>query len=130
VLDDVDRRRLFVEPARENPLELPLRVSDVELDKGAGELLYLPGGARLAGAEPDDDVPRPQHLAGLHRKVARDAVALVEKADDGDALRHRRGARRHSGDRLRNVHRLGFLLGLRLLLGLWLRNVAVAGAQR
>jgi hypothetical protein len=65
VLGDVEGRRFLVQPAGEDPLEATLRVTDVELDEGAGDLLYLPGGGRLAGAQADDDVPGADRLAGL-----------------------------------------------------------------
>ena len=64
VLDDVERRRFLVEPARKDPLELALRVAHVELDEGAGQLLHLPGRGRLAGAQPDDHVADAHRLAG------------------------------------------------------------------
>jgi hypothetical protein len=50
MLDDVQRRRLAVQPAREDALELALRISDIDLDEGAGERLNFPGRGRLAGA--------------------------------------------------------------------------------
>ena len=45
MLDDVERRRLLVEPAEKTRRKRPavVRLLDVELDEGAGELLRLPG---------------------------------------------------------------------------------------
>jgi hypothetical protein len=129
MLDDVERRRLLVEPAREDAVEGPLGVGHVELDEGAGQLLDLPRRRRFAGAQADDDVPDPHRLAGLQRQVPLDAVALVEQADHGDALRHRRRARRFAGHRLRNVHRR--LLDRRLAVTLALRRaLGPAGGER
>jgi hypothetical protein len=117
VLNDVERGAFGIEPAREDPLELTLRVAHVELDKGAGQLLHLPGRRRLAGAEPDDHIVRcTDRLSGLQRQVARDAVALVEQADHGDALRHRRRSRRERGHGLRHVDGLRLRFGLGILL--------------
>ncbi|GAA4221749.1 hypothetical protein GCM10022253_28520 [Sphingomonas endophytica] len=65
----------------------------VELDEGAGQLLRLPGGGLLAGAQPHDHVADPPRLPGAERQFAADAVALVEQPQHRDALRHRRGAR-------------------------------------
>ena len=62
---------------------------DVDLDEGAGELLLFPRSCRLAGAQTHDDVLPPDRLAGMERHVLDDAVALVEDAEHGDALRHR-----------------------------------------
>ena len=127
MLDRVERRSLLVEPAREDPLELALRIADVELDEGAGQLLRLPGRGRLAGAEPHDGVADPHRLAGPELEIARDAVALVEKADDRDPLRHRRGAGGDRGHRLGNVDRPRLLIGR--LLALVLGPTIAAGEQ-
>jgi hypothetical protein len=83
-----------------------LRIAHVELDEGAGQLLHLPGRAGFAGAEANDDVAHPNRLPGLQLDVPRDAVALVEEPQHRDALRHRGGAGRDRGHRLRNVDRL------------------------
>jgi hypothetical protein len=87
-------------------LEAPLGIAHVELDEGAGQLLHLPRRAGLAGAQPDHHVADPNRLPGLELEVARDAVALVEQPKHRDALRHRSGAGRDRGHRLRNVDRL------------------------
>jgi hypothetical protein len=112
VLDDVERRRLLVEPPGKHPLELAARVADVELDKGPGQLLHLPWSSLLAGAQPHDDVANASRLSRLKLDVAPDPVALVEEAQDGDALRHRSGSGRLRCHGLRNVDR--FRLRLRL----------------
>jgi hypothetical protein len=115
MLDDVERRSLLVEPARKDPVEAPVRISHVELDEGPGQPLNLPGRARLAGPQPNHDVADPFRLAGLHLEVPRDAVALVEKADHRDSLRHRSRSRSDRGDGLVDVD--GARLGLGLLVG-------------
>jgi hypothetical protein len=79
VLDDVEPGRFLVEPAREDPLEAPLRVGDVDLHEGAGQLLDLPVRGRLAGAQANDDVAQAHRLAGLELDRAGNAVALVEE---------------------------------------------------
>lgn len=118
MLDDIERRGLLVQPAREDPLPAPLRVANVELDEGAGQLLNLPGRGRLAGAQPDGRVADPDRLARLQGQRAGDSVALVEQAEHGDALRHRSGAGGHRGDGLRDVdrarlaHRLAVAVGI------------------
>ena len=127
VLDGVERRSLLVEPAREDSLELALRIADVELDEGAGQLLGLPGRGRLAGTEPDDDVADPDRLTRPQLEIALQAVALVEKADHRDSPGHRRGAGRDRGHGLRNVDRLRLGLGLVPVFGL---RPAVAGAKQ
>jgi len=103
-----------------------LRVAHVELDEGSGQPLDLPGRARLAGAEAHDDVADAHRLAGLQRQIARQAVPLVEQADDGDPLGHRRGAGLELSHHLRDIDRLRLRFGLGL--GLGPRNsAAVAG---
>jgi hypothetical protein len=50
MLDRVERRRFLVEPAGKDAAELALRIADVELQEGAGQLLDLPRRRRFAGA--------------------------------------------------------------------------------
>jgi hypothetical protein len=127
VLDQVERRRLLVEPAGEDALELALRIADVELDEGAGQLLLLIRGGGLAGAQANDGVADAERLAGLHLQVRLDAVALVQQADHGHALGHRCRAGRRRNFGLRNVD--GHRLGLSLLLLGGRHGRAVAGGQ-
>jgi hypothetical protein len=111
MLDDVERGRFLVEPAREDPLEAAVRNAHVELDEGPGQLLRFPGRGRLAGAQAHDHVPDADRLARLHLEVARDAVPLVEEPEHRHALRHRSGAGCLGGDGLRDVDRLRLRLG-------------------
>ena len=90
VLNDVERRRFLVEPAREDPPPARIAPLDVELDEGAGERLGLPRRALFARAQPHHDVADAQRLARLHRQIALEPVALVEQPQHRDALRHRR----------------------------------------
>lgn len=110
-------------------MEGTLRIGDIELDEGAGQLLDFPRRRRLAGAQADDDVARADCLTRLQREILLDAVALVEQADHGDALGHRSRAGRLAGHRLRDVHRLrlGARLGVALPLG---RAFGIAGGER
>jgi hypothetical protein len=93
MLDDVERRRFLVEPAREYPGPIAVRPLDVDLDEGAGQLLLLPRGAGLAGAKPHDHVLPARRLARMQRDVLDDAVALVEDSENRDALPHWSDAR-------------------------------------
>ena len=67
---------------------LVARFEDVELHERAGFGRVFPRRGFLAGAQADDGVAGAQRFARLHGEVTGDAVALVEQADDGDALRH------------------------------------------
>jgi hypothetical protein len=96
MLDDVERRALLVQPAREDPLPAAPRLLDVELDEGAGQFLIFPRRRRIAGAQADDRVAEADRLPRLHRDVADDAVALVEQPEHRHALGHRG----HPGNRL------------------------------
>jgi hypothetical protein len=80
MLNHVEPRRLLVEPAGEDALDPVLRIQHIHLDESAGQPLVLPRGRRLAGAKPHDHVARAHGLAGAQLDVARDAVALVQKA--------------------------------------------------
>jgi hypothetical protein len=86
---------------------LPVRPLNVELHERSGQLLGLPRRRRLAGAEPHDGVFHADGLARLQREIADDSVALVEQAENRDALGHRSDAgfihlrrRRTDGDRI------------------------------
>jgi hypothetical protein len=92
VLDDVERRRFLVEPARKDPAPFLVRLLDVDLDERTGQLFFFPRRRRLARAQPNDHVLPAHRLAGMKRDRLHDAVALVEHAEHCDALRHRRHA--------------------------------------
>jgi len=64
----------------------------VELDKGTGQLLWLPGRRGVAGAQPDYRIANAHRLARLECHVAAFAVTLVEYAQHSDAIGHRRCA--------------------------------------
>jgi hypothetical protein len=93
VLDDVERRRFLVQPARKDSAHALVRTLDVDLHESARQLLHLPRGGLLASAEPDDQVLPSPRLAGAHGDVADDSIALVQYPEDSDALGHRRDAR-------------------------------------
>jgi hypothetical protein len=61
----------------------------VELDEGAGQLLFFPWTGPLAGVQPHDRILDPDRLAGPKRQVADDPVALVQQTDDRDPFGHR-----------------------------------------
>jgi hypothetical protein len=111
VLDHIERRRFLVQPSGKGPLPGFIRPLDVDLNEGAGQFLRFPGRSRFARPQAHDHVFPPHRLSGMKRDVLDDAVALVEDAEDGDPLRHRRharlvDARRHRGvgnDRLRGM---------------------------
>jgi len=90
MLDDVERRRFLVEPAREHPLQAPVGSIDIKLHERSGQRLALPRGGRLARAQAHHHILDPHRLARPERDVADDPVALVEQAEHGDTLRHRR----------------------------------------
>jgi len=124
VLDQVERGRFLVQPAREHSFPAAVGPLDVELNEGSGQLLALPRGSRLAGAQAHDRVAHAHRLAGLEPQVADDAVAFVEQAEDGDPVGHRRHSGLACGGRGRRLR----LPGGRLLGSGGLRAVA-AGEQ-
>jgi hypothetical protein len=68
---------------------VPVRLLNVELDEGAGQLFVFPGRGRFARAKPHDHVLPPNRLARVKRDILDDAVTLVEDSEHRDALRHR-----------------------------------------
>jgi hypothetical protein len=93
MLDGVERGRFLVDPAREGPPPARIRLLDVHLDERAGQFLILPRRGGFAGPEAHDDAIPAGRLAGLQTDVANDPVALVEEAEDGNAISHRGHAR-------------------------------------
>jgi hypothetical protein len=81
----------------------------------------------LARAHPHDRAADAHRFAGLQFKLADQAVALVEQADDGDALGHR-GRALDAADFLRHAFR--FRGGLDGRAAPRLRRRPVAGGQR
>jgi hypothetical protein len=129
VLDDVERRRFLVQPARKDPLPPPLRAAHAKLHESAGQLLDLPGRRRLAGPQAHGRVADPDRLARPQGEIARDAVALVEEAEDGDPLGHGRGAGRDGRHGLGDVDGAGLARRLALGAGSDVR-AAIAAGQR
>ena len=129
MLDDVERRSLLVEPAREDAAVLAVGAAHVQLHEGAGQLLDLPGCGGLAGAQAHDHVANPDRLARPQGQVPPQPVALVEQADHGDPLGHRCRPRGELRDRLGNVDGLVLDFGLALPVGL-VRAPGRAGGER
>ena len=88
MLDHVERRRFLVDPAGEDPPPAFVRLLHVELKESTGQSLIFPWSGGFAGAKANDGIADPHGLAGPHREVADDSVALVEEADDCDTVRH------------------------------------------
>jgi hypothetical protein len=126
VLDDVERRRFLVKPAREYPLPAGVGPLDIHLDEGAGQDFALPRSGRLASAQCDDHILDPPRLARPQGDVADDPVALVEQPEHRDALRHRSHSSLPSG----RLHGLGRGRPPARLTLLVLAAVAAAGAER
>jgi hypothetical protein len=116
MLDDVERRRFLVEPAREDAGPALVRLLDIDLDEGAGQLFVFPRRGRLARPQAHDHVLPADRLAGMQRNRLNDAIALVEQAQNRDALRHRRDAalavRRRGGLARRRQRRILAFLAL------------------
>lgn len=64
-----------------------------QLDECAGFLRRFPLRGAFAGTQADDGPTDADTLAGFKRDIANEAVALVEQAEDGLTLLHRRDPR-------------------------------------
>jgi hypothetical protein len=128
MLDDVAVGPLAENPARKDaaPLVVAL-ILHRQLDERAGLGRIFPRRRLLARAQPHDRAPDPRHIAGLHLKIADQPVALVEQADDGDAIGHR-GRPLDAADFLR--HAFGFRDGRDGGAASRFRRCPVAGSQR
>jgi len=114
VLDDVEAGRFLEHPAREDlaPGDLGAGIVNEDLDERAGLLGRFPRRGALAGGEADDHVAHAPSLARFHLEVLREVVALVEQADHGDALGHRRPDRRALRADRRGLLQVGRDVGL------------------
>jgi hypothetical protein len=121
MLDDVERRRFLIHPARKHAFPAAARLLHVELDEGARQPLIVPRRAGFTRTQPDDRILDLDRLAGLQREVANDAVALVEQSQHSDPIAHRRDP----GD-----SRSARLVGADGCRARFLLRIAVATAQR
>jgi len=97
-----------------------------DLDEGARLGRLLPRGGALAGRKAHDDVADTALFSGPELDLARDVVALVEQAEDGDPLGHWRADPAAGRDDRRGF---GQLVGNLGLLGLRRRRLGPAGAE-
>jgi hypothetical protein len=90
VLDDIAVGALAENPARKHPppFVVPL-ILHRQLDERAGFGRVLPRRGFFASAQADDRAPDACRFARLHFELADQPVALVQQADDGDAIGHR-----------------------------------------
>jgi hypothetical protein len=101
VLDDVAFRPVLEQPAGKDPAPFVVgRAAHVELHESAGFRDIFPRSRLFTGLKAHDGVADAQRFTGLHRQVAGQAVALVEKADDRDAFLHRRAGQRLGATRV------------------------------
>jgi hypothetical protein len=140
VLDHIQRRGFPKQPAGENPLPLilagPVRgaLVDQKLDKGTLFRRQFPGSGFLAGPQTDYRAADPNRLAGAKLQIARQAVALVEKAERGHAFGHRcADLLGHRCDEITvSCSNLGFFGGLagRMFINIVVTEPATAGQQQ
>jgi hypothetical protein len=129
MLDDVAVGPLAENPARKDAIPFVVAlILHRQLDESTRFGRIFPRRGRLARAQPDDRAADARRFAGLHLEIADEPVALVEQADDGDAVGHRRRAF-DATNFLR--HAFGFGNLRRLIAAARLRRrVPVAGAER
>ncbi len=89
MLNDIALRPVLEDPAGENAVPfIVARLAHVELNEGAYFRGAFPWRCRLARAHAYHRSAPAQCFAGLHLKIARDAVPLVEYADHGNTFCH------------------------------------------
>ena len=93
-----------------------MAIRHVDLHEGSGQLLRLVRRGRLAGTQANDDVIVAHRLSRPKRQIARDAVALVDKADHRNSLGHRSRSGRKRIRRSPNRLRLDLPVGRGLIL--------------
>lgn len=100
---DIAIRSLLEEPAGKDAVPLIVAAFlHVELYEGAGFAHIFPWRRRLAGTQPHNGIAHAQRFAGFHFQLTGNAVALVEQAQHGFPLRHRRAGQfgAVAGDRM------------------------------
>jgi hypothetical protein len=95
VLDNVERRRILVQPAGKHLVPCQCLIGGSPfLDKQLHECAHFgrpfPWQAALTSRQLDDDVADPARFAGLHHQILFKVVALVQQADGGHAVLDRR----------------------------------------
>lgn len=129
MLDHVAIGAFLEQPARKDAIPFVVAlILHRELDKGAGFGRIFPWRGRLARPQADDRAADTRRIAGLHLKVADQAVALVEQAEHRDTVGHRRRAL-DAADFLRHAFGLGDLRRLVAAARL-ARRRPVAGRER
>ena len=106
MLDHIAFGTLLEQPARKDAIPFVVAlILHAELDEGPGFRRVFPRRGPFAGAQANDRATHARGFAGLHLKLADQPVALVEEAEDRDALVHG-GCPLDSADLLRNMLRL------------------------
>jgi hypothetical protein len=100
MLDDVQRRRFFEKPARENFAPFVVGTVNDQLDECAGKLVFFPRLRLVARFQAHNSVADVDGIAGAHLQIAGQAVPLVQYADRRDTFRHRCCGANFSGRRL------------------------------
>lgn len=95
MLNHVERGRVLEQPAREHlaPGQLAFGIGalfDEDLNEGPGLSRLFPRQGPLAAGQANHHVANPLGLARLDHHVLADVVALVEQAQRGHAVFHRR----------------------------------------
>ncbi len=88
MLNQVERRRFLIKPARKDAVPPPVGLLHIDLDKCAGQFLLFPWSGRLTRPKAHDHVLPSNRLARVKRDILDDAVALVENAEHGGPLSH------------------------------------------
>jgi hypothetical protein len=88
MLNDVERRRLLVKPARKYLAPFFITAKHDELDKRPSIGFLLPRRGRFAGFQSHNDIADAHSLPWFHRQIAPQAVAFVKQAYRCNALSH------------------------------------------
>jgi hypothetical protein len=107
MLNDIERRRFLIQPARKHLAPFVVGPTHDQLDKAARQLLAFPRLGLVTGFKADNRVADPHRLPWFHLKVARQTIAFIEKSDRRNALGHRRPRPRCRVARRRWLIRLG-----------------------
>jgi hypothetical protein len=90
MLDDIQRRPLFVEPARKDPLPAFVDLQHIHLDERPGIMVGFPGGGLFASPQAQNDVADANRFAGFQGHITGNPVTLVEQPQHRDPFCHRR----------------------------------------
>jgi hypothetical protein len=88
MLDNIERRRFFIKPARKHLAPFVVGAAHDQLDKTTRQLLAFPRLGLVTSFKADHSIADPHGLTRFHLNIARQTIAFIENAKRRDSLVH------------------------------------------